>query len=204
LRHCSLLPFPKPLPSFPMCRAFPGSEYYDGSAPPSPFSGRCAYPGQRAGYPPPGTEAGRFPCSLSFARRRRSPAVSQRPRHRYAADLPRGLPAHGSHRHARSSRRLITGGTRRARPRSARFEPVAVLKDVITPVPRVLLSATLTGPAPSGSTGHVPALSGPLPPSPAPPGSGCPQLHPLATTRQAMKVSHLHSNHSASRRKPES
>jgi hypothetical protein len=34
LRHCSLLPFSKPLPPFPMCRALPGSEYYGGSAPP--------------------------------------------------------------------------------------------------------------------------------------------------------------------------
>jgi len=52
-----------------MCRALPGSEYYGGSAPPGPFSGRCAYPGQRAGRPPPGPATGRFPCSLWFARR---------------------------------------------------------------------------------------------------------------------------------------
>src|ERR1022692_1341350 len=44
----------------------------------------------------------------------------------------------------------LSGGTHRARPRSTRFEPVYVLKDVTTPVPRVLLSATLAGPAPSG------------------------------------------------------
>jgi len=47
---------------------------------------------------------------------------------------------------------------------------------------------------------HAPALSGLLPPSPAPPGSGCPQLHRPATTGSAAKVFHLHSNHSASRR----
>ncbi|MCX4757205.1 tyrosine-type recombinase/integrase [Kitasatospora purpeofusca] len=46
----------------------------------------------------------------------------------------------------------------------------------------------------------VPALSGLLPPSPASPGSGCPQLHRPAATGSAAKVSHLHSNHSASRR----
>ncbi len=46
----------------------------------------------------------------------------------------------------------------------------------------------------------VPALSGLLPPSPAPPGSGCPQLHRPAATGSAAKVSHLPSNHSASRR----
>jgi hypothetical protein len=33
LQHCSVHPFSIPLPPFPMCRAFPGSEYYDGSAP---------------------------------------------------------------------------------------------------------------------------------------------------------------------------
>ncbi len=46
----------------------------------------------------------------------------------------------------------------------------------------------------------VPALSGLLPPSPAPPGSGCPQLRLPAATGKAAKVSHLHSNLSASRR----
>jgi Phage integrase family len=46
----------------------------------------------------------------------------------------------------------------------------------------------------------VPALSGLLPPSPAPPGLGCPQLHRPAATGSAAKVSHLPSNHSASRR----
>jgi hypothetical protein len=46
----------------------------------------------------------------------------------------------------------------------------------------------------------VPALSGLLPPSPTPLGSGCPQLHRPAATGSAAKVSHLLSNHSASRR----
>ena len=41
---------------------------------------------------------------------------------------------------------------------------------------------------------HVPALSGLLPPFPAPPGSGCPQLRRPAATGTAVKVSHLHSN----------
>lgn len=54
LRHCSLLPFSKPLPPFAMWPAFPTSDYYGGSAPPGPFDGRCAYPGCRAGRPPAG------------------------------------------------------------------------------------------------------------------------------------------------------
>src|SRR5262249_57595678 len=99
--------------------------------------------------------------------------------------LPKGLRglAKEPPREVPAARRY--GGTHRARPLSTRFEPVYGLKDVTTPVPRVLLSATLAGPAPSGSTECVPALSGLLPPSPAPPGSGCPQLHhPAATGRR--------------------
>jgi integrase len=46
----------------------------------------------------------------------------------------------------------------------------------------------------------VPALSGLLPPFPAVPGSGCPQLRRPAATGTAVKVSHLHSNLSASPR----
>ena len=98
LRHCSLLPSSKPLPPFPMRAGFPRLGVLRRLRPARPFSGRRAYPGQRAGCPPPGTAARRFPCSLSFARRRRSPAVSQRPRHEYAAVFPRGLPARGDHR----------------------------------------------------------------------------------------------------------
>jgi hypothetical protein len=160
---------------------------------------------------PPGTSTGRFPRSLSFARRRRSPAVSQRHRHGYAADLPHGLPGliKESSREVPAAKR--SGGTHRARPVSTRFEPVHGIKDVTTQVPRVLLSATLAGPAPSGSAktsrlcqgvarqhdgllakpssrwSHAPGgrQSGLLPPSPAPPGSGCPQLHrPAATGRR--------------------
>ena len=52
--------------------------------------------------------------------------MSQRPRHGYAADLPRGPPARDENNaHPKSSRHVIIGGTRRARPTSPRFEPVA-------------------------------------------------------------------------------
>jgi len=47
-------PFAIPLPPFPMCQALPGPEYYGGSAPPGPFSGRHAYPRPRAGRPAAG------------------------------------------------------------------------------------------------------------------------------------------------------
>ncbi|BCJ51845.1 hypothetical protein Asp14428_73470 [Actinoplanes sp. NBRC 14428] len=44
-------PSANPLPPFPMHRAFPGSEYYGGSAPHVAFGSRCAYPGP-SNWPP--------------------------------------------------------------------------------------------------------------------------------------------------------
>jgi hypothetical protein len=44
------------------------------------------------------------------------------------------------------------------------------------------LSISLAGPGPSGSTGPSRRCQGCFPPSPAPPGSGCPQLHQAAAT----------------------
>jgi hypothetical protein len=81
-----------------MWPAFPTSEYYGGSAPPSPFGRRWTYPDRRTSRPTAGTSTRRFPCSLWFAQPTRSPALPQRPRHAYAADLQRGLPGPLLHR----------------------------------------------------------------------------------------------------------
>ena len=91
-------------------------------------------------------------------------------------------------------------GKHRTRPTSARFEPVTNLKGVITPVPRVLLFVSLAGPAPSGSTGTSRLCQGCFPPSPAPPGSGCPQLQPPAATGRRWRSLTPTRNNSASRR----
>ena len=67
-------------------------------------------------------------------------------------------------------------GTHRTRPRSARFEPVTLegrrnAGSSRTPLRHARRTHTIW------QCWRVPALSGLLPPSPAPPGSGCPQLH---------------------------
>ncbi len=93
--------------------------------------------------------------------------MSLRHRHEYAVDLPRGLPA-GFHKPTQKFRTDLGG----CAPHPAPIRQVRAggpLRDVMTLVPRVLLSISLAGPAPSGSTGHVPALSGLLLPSPASP-----------------------------------
>jgi len=125
--------------------------------------------------------------------------MSLRHRCKYAVDLPRSLPdgsclpprkfpahthdgyaPHPAQIHQVSSRCLIKGLSHAGSSR--------------TPLRHACRTRTIW------QYWHVPALSGLLPPSPASPGPGCPQLHRPATTGSAAKVSHLHSNHSASRR----
>ena len=60
-------------------------------------------------------------------------------------------------------------------------------------VPRVYLSVTLATPASSGSTDTSWLCRGRLPPIPAPPETGCPQLRSPAATGTTMQVFHLHS-----------
>ena len=125
--------------------------------------------------------------------------MSQRPRHRYAVDLPCDL----HDRQVKTCREVLAASvnseTHRVRPKSARLESVSRLKDVTTPVPHVLLSITLAGPAPSGSANTSRICQGCSHPV---------RHHPDATALstpsrydgQAVQVFHLHSNTSASRR----
>ena len=137
--------------NFPLCRALPGSEYYGGSAPPGPFSGRRAYPGTgpdaRHREPRPGGSrvhhhslgeggARLYPGGLATGTPQTFPVASRA----CSGTLPG------------SSRR---NGKRRDAPRPAQIRQIRAgvkVKDVTAPVPRVLLSATLAGPVPSGST----------------------------------------------------
>lgn len=142
---------------------------------------------------------GRFPCSLWFVCRSRSPTMTQRPRHEYAAGFPRGLPRTLLNTVVEVLAAPSGDETHRARPRSARFEPVSGLKDVVTPVPHVLLFVSLAGPAPSGSTGTFRLVRA----APALPGTTRIRLPSATLTccdRPEVTVFHLHSTHSASRR----
>ena len=94
-----------------------------------------------------------FPRSLLTARGRRCPAMPLRHRPGYAVVLHQGLPAKRDNRPGSPP----PGAARRVRtatqPISARFELVEALRGFTSLVPRVHLSRSLTGPAPSGSTG---------------------------------------------------
>ena len=76
-----------------MCRALPGSEYYDGSAPYRDL--RSATDLSTHGHladDRSGTIRGGFPRSLMFDQRARRPALPLRPRRGYAVDLHHDLP----------------------------------------------------------------------------------------------------------------
>jgi hypothetical protein len=67
---------------------------------------------------------------------------------------------------------------------SAGLELAGDLRGVTALVPLVHLPVLLAGPVPSGGTSTSRRCQGCLPPSPAFPGSGCPQLHYAAATAQ--------------------
>jgi len=98
-----------------------------------------------------------------------------------------------------------TTGTHRDRPTSARFEPVPTLRAVTR---RFL---TCTYPSRSPDPHHLAVLATPrlcqgrLPPSPAPPGSGCPQLQrAAATTRRRRPLTSSRSTSTSRRTLPSS
>ena len=101
-----------------------------------------------------------------------------------------------THMTARKFPARSTGtGAHRARPLSARFEPVYLSRDVVTPVPRVLLFITLAGPAPSGDADTSRRCQGCSHPPRHLPDQAALSFTVPAATGPAAKVSHLRSNH---------
>jgi len=90
---------------------------------------------------------------------------------------------------------LAEAGAHRARPLSARFEPVYLTRDVITLVSRVLLFITLAEPAPSGDPGTSRRCQGCSHPPRHLPDQAALSFTVPAATGPAVKVSHPHSNH---------
>jgi len=147
----------------------------------------------------------------------RRPALPRRFRHGYAAVLHRGLPT-GKINPAQEFPTRNEGRVRTAiQPRSTGFELAEVLRCFKPLVPLVHLPVWLAGPAPSGSSGASRRCRGCSPPDPVvSPDPAAPSFNHFAATEQWCgshthtrthsaswrTVSHLHSNNSASRRKP--
>jgi hypothetical protein len=121
----------------------------------------------------------------------RRPALPRQPRHTYAAVLRRGLPTGLAH----PASELIPpeAGSRTAhRPISARFEPAPDLRGVYHWFARTTPSGLARRARTVWQSQHDPALSGLLPPAPASPGPGCPQLQSGRCDGPMVKASHLH------------
>jgi hypothetical protein len=121
----------------------------------------------------------------------RHPAVPLRHRHEYAVDLPRGLRAEAPRPASEFSipRRQWMCAASGPHPPGSSRRGIEGVNTGSSRMPLHLASRTQT----IWQCWPVPALSGLLPPSPAPPGSGCPQLRCPATTRPTVQVFHLHS-----------
>ncbi len=167
---------------------------------PWPVGRRCAQPGARRWPRRSGQARGGSSVHLLIARRRRHPTRPLRHRRGYPAARHPGLPSVPPT--CRGVPRLRNEG-RRVRVASGPDPPGSsrcVFKRRRTSVSRVYLSVTLATPASSGSTDTSWLCRGRLPPTPAPPGTGCPQLHrPAATGRRQRSLTSTQST-SASRR----
>jgi hypothetical protein len=173
--------------------AFPTSDYYGGSAPPGRYRWTTHLPTPDLAGQGSGRRSGGSHVRCGIDRRARCPAMPLRPRPAYAADFRRGLPA--GHINRPRSHPTPTGapGVHRDPAHIRQVGAGGILERRSTPVPHVHRPVLLAGPRPSGSAGPSRRCRGCLPPSPASPGSGCPQLQPPCCDKAAAKVSHLHS-----------
>ncbi len=178
---------PKPrdlLAPLAMCRAFPGSDYYGASA---PSRGRQPAMGLPRHHPDgvSGARAAGDGSHVHRATDRRgrrpadAPAASPRLRRSSSPWPPRRSMEVGfgvdRHRDEDDGHALHPGPHP---PGWSRYH----VYEALTLVPLVRLLVSLAGPAPSGSADASRPCRGCFPPSPASPGSGCPQLHQPAAT----------------------
>lgn len=190
-----------PLGPFAMYEAFPRSDYYGPSASPRSHRQTTRQPGFDAlGW---GRRLGSFAVVPTFTanRSRRevpsyAPAVSPRLRRRHSP-WPLAAATLTAAKVPNTETPVVLVRTA-DQPESTGLELAGDLRGVKALVPRVHLLLTLAGPKPSGSTGLSRRCRGCLPPSPASPGSGCPQLRYAAATAQRRRSFTSARSHSAS------
>jgi hypothetical protein len=173
------------LSSFAMYAAFPRSDYYEDSVPPRGQQSTVDLPaaapaGRRGGQPQGGSHVHHEPVSGLGAQLCPCSIATPTPQ---AFDVASG-----------PTKKIPTEGVARSRKRTSvhcypgphppGWSRCIRLRGFQTLVPHVHLPASLAEPGPSGSASPPRRCQGCFPPSPAPPGSGCPQLHRPAATGQ--------------------
>jgi len=179
--RCRPSPCPPLLGVWP---AFPASDYYGGSVPSHDQQPTAGLPATGLD----GRRGGRSRTVPTFTINRStgsvpsySPAASPRVRRSPSPWPPGRQPQPASESPSHAAGRACAA----ARPRSARFRAGFSLAGVPPLVPAIRTPSRLACRARAvWQCRPVPSLSGLLPPSPAPPGLGCPQLHRAAATTQ--------------------
>ena len=180
----SLPPFAMPRHCRGVWPALPTSDYYDGSVPSCDQQPTAGLPAtgldsRRGGRSQDGSHVhiNRSTGSVPSY----SPAASPRVRRRPSPWPPGRPPQPASESPSHAAGRACAA----ARPRSTRFRAGFSLAGVPPLVPAIRAPSRLACRARAvWQCRPVPSLSGLLPPSPAPPGLGCPQLHRAAATAQ--------------------
>ena len=161
-----------------MWPAFPASDYYGSSAPPRRHQPATGLPADQLAAGRGGDRRDGSHVHSRTVRRGRRPAMPLQHRHGYAAGLHRGLPAGDIDPAKEFPARPACGCALLPSPDPPGSSWWVLLRGVQPLVPHVHLSVSLAGPGPSGSAGPSRRCQGCFPPSPASPGSGCPQLQP--------------------------
>ena len=120
----------------------------------------------------------------------RHPALPLRPRHRYAVDIPCGLPTQHLQTCRESPHLHEEGRASRTGPYPSGLEPAGAQEASTTGSVSLYLPLSFTGPGPSDSPRPSRLRRGRLPPSPAPPEVGCLLLRPARHDRPDGGVSH--------------
>ena len=174
-------------------------DYYEASAPPGGHQLATSLPIHR-----PGRAAGGRPRMVPTFTQHRSTRSAASSTPAASPCLRRSLSAWPPHRRIHSASELTHMAKQAhrsraaSRPISTRFEPALSYGASATGSLTFRLLILLAGPGPSGDTEPSWRCSEPLLPSPAFPGSGCPQLHRAAATTRRRSPSISARIHSAS------
>jgi hypothetical protein len=167
-----------------MYAAFPRSDYYEDSVPSRGPQSTVDLPaatlaGRRGGQPQDGSHVHHEPVSGLGAQLCPCSIATPTPQAFSVASGPtKKIPTEGVAAPNRNDVHCYPG------PHPPGWSRCVRLRGFQTLVSHVHLPASLAEPGPSGSAGPSRRCQSCFPPSPAPPGSGCPQLHQPAATGQ--------------------
>jgi hypothetical protein len=172
-----------------MQTAFPPSDYYEASAPPEGHQPTTSLPATA----PAGQQGGRprvVPTFTTDRSTREMPSYTPTASPRVRRSLSSWPPHRFVHPGSGVARHLHTADAHGTPTQIHQVRVGSTLTGLHALVPLVHLLVSLAGPAPSGSADAPRRCQDCFPPSPASPGSGCPQLQPGCCDSPAARASH--------------